>query len=389
MEEKGKTIKVLELLGLIFGLVGSGVTLISLFLPAFTMDSFLGHVETNMFKYWGVFVIIYFLILGMGIMLSLMKSGVVSIVNGSANLLFTILGLVAQNINLSNSNALVKNMVTVGAGIYFLFFASALMIASGILYLIAFNYKKAAGLPEEEAKKRATFKKVIIIVYSSIVGVVILVTGLAIIIGKVNTKKHNEMARINAEAFMECALNGDSENILSYVSDDCRDTSGFLEAYDADLLIDSFMLYYGGRTVYDSLTIATQDQIRASMDNFAVNYIESYTINSLEYDHDEEAYKISVNVVMFNEHGTSEVNVESLATARTEQYLEDNFSMLMNLMATGGEEALYMKIYEDLMPEFIEATEESWRSMGVTDAEITLTMVRTDDVYEITAIEVN
>ena len=137
MEQTEKNVKLLRLLGLIFGLVGAGIMLFSLMMDASVVNSVFGSVSVPMTKYLDGVVWVVFLFAACAIAFTLMRWDIPLTVTGSiatASSVFMIahVGSVGQD---GGKYA----TVSFGAGLIMFFLAAALMLAAGILYIIAKN----------------------------------------------------------------------------------------------------------------------------------------------------------------------------------------------------------------------------------------------------------
>ncbi len=388
MEKIKGNVKILNLLGLIFGLTGAGLTLISLVLPAYSVTTILGKTDAKLYEVLDQFVIIYIMVAGLTIMTSLLKNGVLSIISGGGSFLFTCFVMALTDGSLSKKSQLAKNVVNVDVGLYIVFFAAALILTAGILYVVASNMSKKLEFTDEEKASRKKAVKISTIVYVAVSGAVIVGTIVIIaLIGILGSSEKREIEN-QAEIFMEAALNGDEKTVNSMVTVNVKDKYGFMEAYDSELLLESFLTGLGGSSFYYRLDNETIDTLKTVTDKFGDDFIRSYEITGTKYDSSTDTGTVTVKVVMHDENGVG-IDLQDRVAKLSDGYMAMHKASVQNTYTYFGETAALAEVFDGVADDVAELLNEYFESQGTMEAVITLTFENVSGTYKVSSIEVS
>lgn len=386
MEQKTKSIKVLNLLAMIFGLCGAAFTFLSLWLPAYRVSTIVGDVNAKYYEVLHELIVIYIVIIGLTIMTSLMKTGVLSIISGSVSLIFTLFVMSTIDKNASSELSRLRTLVAVDVAFYLVIFAAILIITSGILHVVSSNIRKQVETSEDEIKADKKFKKITTIIYSSVSAVVVVGIIAFIAISSIVNSGQKKVVEQQVQKFMNAAVSGDAATVNSLVTSKPNDPSGFLEAYDPDLLVDSFIIGLGANSLGDRLTNESLGYLKDVAVTFGNDYVESYKIQSIDYDSATDTAVVTVDVVMYNEKGASSVDITSGVSDLTNSYMKHNSSVVESVYKYSGEKAAWGKVLNGIMKDAAPLLTESFKSQGVIDATLTLKLENVNGTYLISSI---
>ena len=366
--------KLLRTIALISGLVGSAFLLIMIFMNAFSATVFGTTKNMTMLSYWGDYLFIVFILIAISVAFTLLKLGALQTIHGSIIVVLSVSIFAELN---SRGNGYVG--VNIGAGTYFLLIASALVLVSGILYLVADHQDKRAGTSIERStaiKRVNLIAKIIYIVLAVLIGGIVV---LSLAFSKIGNKGYEE----TATKFMDAAVAGNIVEIKATTSDDLKDNNGFLEAFDNDIMSNSLMVGMGlGST--DSLSKDSKDELNAAMDDFAKRYVTSYEIKEVEVDSANEKATVTIKAQIQSMDIGSTMNKK--AEKISAEYTKANYDKVSNYFSTMSETKAMAKVVDDLMPQLTEAMNEAFDDAGTKDTEITLTVTKVDGKCLVTEI---
>lgn len=366
--------KLLRTIALISGLVGSAFLLIMIFMNAFSATVFGTTKNVTMLSYWGDYLFIVFILIAISVAFTLLKLGALQTIHGSIIVVLSVSIFAELN---SRGNGYVG--VNIGAGTYFLLIASALVLVSGILYLVADHQDKRVGTSIERStaiKRVNLIAKIIYIVLAVLIGGIVV---LSLAFSKIGNKGYEE----TATKFMDAAVAGNIVEIKATTSDDLKDNNGFLEAFDNDIMSNSLMVGMGlGST--DSLSKDSKDELNAAMDDFAKRYVTSYEIKEVEVDSANEKATVTIKAQIQSMDIGSTMNKK--AEKISAEYTKANYDKVSNYFSTMSETKAMAKVVDDLMPQLTEAMNEAFDEAGTKDTEITLTVTKVDGKCLVTEI---
>lgn len=414
MEQTEKNVKLLRLLGLIFGLVGAGIMLFSLLMDAYTVNAVLATASVPMTKYLEGLVWVVFLVAACAIAFSLMRWDVPLTVTGSIATVFAVIML--AHIKSNEKDGKIPVTVSYDAGIIIFFLAAALMLAAGILYIVAKNKAKKAGIPyayvldtvfgkntpvveapqesvegeiagDSEAAPVSVAaapskgKKIGIIV-GICVGAVLIIGGG--ILGTTLYYKAQEQKEATAavEEFMSSAKSYNISGINACLAEKFSDKNDFLAAYRPDQLAESNLSSAGIST--DSLSTLSYEIFKDGCVYLGKNYIKGYGIDEVTSS-GNGTYTAKVTVNVLNANDVASLFSDKCMNISVDDY-EDEIYAIMYL-ASDDEEAMEM-LYDMLIPDITDLLEEAVDEAGTVKCVLTLELSKESDGFKITKIQV-
>ena len=422
MEQTEKNVKLLRLLGMIFGLVGAGLMLFSLLMDASVVNSVFGSISVPMTKYLEGIVWVVFLIAACAIAFSLMRWDIPLTVTGSIAIAFSVFML--AHIGSAGQDGKYAT-VSFGAGLILFFLAAALMLAAGILYIVAKKKAKAAGIPYSYVldtvfgKKEAAVvapqetvegaaeaeddpavagdvsavpsapaaapskgKKIGIII-GICVGAVLIIGGG--ILGTVLYYKAQEQKEATAkvEEFMSSAQSYNISGINACLAEKYSDKNNFLLAYKPDTLAESNLDSAG--ISKDQLSTLSYELFKDGCVYLGKNYIKGYGIDEVTANSDG-TYTAKVTVTVINANDVSSGFTAKMGNISAEDY-EDEITAIMYL-ASDEDEALEM-LFDVLMPDIVDAFEDAVDGAGSVKTELIIEVSKQSDEFKVTKIVVN
>ncbi len=420
MEQTEKNVKLLRLLGLIFGLVGAGTMLFSLLMDASVVNSVFGSISVPMTKYLEGIVWVVFVIAAGAIAFTLMRWDIPLTVTGSIAIAFSVFML--AHINNAGQEGGKYATVSYGAGIILFFLAAALMLAAGILYIVAKNKAKKAGIPYSYVLDTVFGKKVpavtapqetvegaaeaevdpavagevsavpsapaaapskgkkLGIIIGICVGAVLIIGGG--ILGTTLYYKAQEQKEATAavEEFMSSAQSYNIIGINKCLADKFSDKNDFLAAYRPDQLAESNLNAAGITT--DQLSTLSYELFKDGCVYLGKNYIKGYGIDEVTANSDGTyTAKVTVNIINANDVSTG--FEDKMGKISAEDY-EDEITAIMYL-ASDEDEAMEL-LLDVLMPDIVDGFEEAVDEAGAVKFDLTLELSKESGEFKITKI---
>ena len=422
MEQTEKNVKLLRLLGLIFGLVGAGIMLFSLMMDASVVNSVFGSISVPMTKYLDGVVWVVFLFAACAIAFSLMRWDIPLTVTGSIALAFSV--FMIAHISSAGQEGGKYATVSFGAGLIMFFLAAALMLAAGILYIIAKNKAKKAGIPysyvldtvfgkkdpavtapqetvegaaeaEDESATAGDVSAVpsapaaapskgkkLGIIIGICVGAVLIIGGG--ILGTTLYYKAQEQKEATAavEEFMSSAQSYNIIGINKCLAEKFSDKNDFLAAYRPDQLAESNLSSAGIST--DSLSTLSYEIFKDGCAYLGKNYIKGYGIDEVTANSDG-SYTAKVKVTMIDPNDVASLFSDKCNNLSADDY-EDEINAIMYL-ASDEEEAVEM-LYDLLIPDIADLLKDSVDEAGTVKCELLIDVSKESGEFKVTKIQI-
>ena len=367
-----------------------------------------------MTKYLEGVVWVVFLIAACAIAFSLMRWDIPLTVTGSIAIAFSVFML--AHIGSAGQEGGKYATVSFGAGLILFFLAAALMLAAGILYIVAKSKAKKAGIPYSyvgdkifgksapvveapqetvegesagdadaapvptaNAAAPSKGKKIGIIV-GICLGLVLIVGGG--IFGTVLYYKAQELKEATAvvEEFMSSAKSYNISGINSCLAEKYSDKNEFLIAYKPDKLAESNLESAGLST--DQVSALSYELFKDGCVYLGKNYIKGYGIDEVTSTGDG-VYTAKVTVTVIDANDVSSGFTDKMANISAEDY-EDEITAIMYL-ASDEDEAMEMLI-DVLMPDIVDSFKDAVDDAGSVKTELTIEVSKQSGEFKVTKI---
>lgn len=229
--------KTLSMVAMILGLAGSA-SLLSSLLGEFGSATvpIIGKYSVSIASYLDKMVILVVLLAGLSIAASLLKYSILQTVTGSITGGWIAYMMCDLHNRASTSEVSGWVDINFGLGTYLFILAACLMLASGVLFIVA--GKKSKTHATEEEKKPPKSKKAEIII-SICLGVLIF-CGIGVFIFFKSFQGTKEAKAVVGD-FLNAAIHYEVDSMKSYLSSDVNDKNGLMEAYNPDIMSKSFL----------------------------------------------------------------------------------------------------------------------------------------------------
>ena len=372
--------KIMRLVAMIIGLVGSALLLSSLLGEfASTTAPIIGKYSISVSNYLDKLTIVVVLLAGFSIAASLLKYSILQIVTGT--LTGAWIGYSMWDIQSKASTSEISSLIDInfGIGTYLFICAACLMLASGIVYIVADKKAKAiAPVVEKVSPKR---KKAEIIV--SICLGVLVICGLGIFIFIRSFQGTKEATAVVGD-FMNAAIRYEVDSMKSYLSSDVNDKNGFMEAYTPDTMKNAFLDTIGVRSF--SLKDEQMAAIKQTGVLFGKNYLKQYAVKSVNKNSDG-TFTVKATAFIINMSTTSE-QIQKKSAERIVAY-ENKYPEVMDYIRqfydTDEEVARFMTLY--LFDDMCSIINDAITSAGSMETEFTFVVKKIDGSYKITEID--
>ena len=372
--------KIMRLVAMIIGLVGSALLLSSLLGEfASTTAPIIGKYSISVSNYLDKLTIVVVLLAGFSIAASLLKYSILQIVTGT--LTGAWIGYSMWDIQSKASTSEISGLIDInfGIGTYLFICAACLMLASGIVYIVADKKAKAiAPVVEKVSPKR---KKAEIIV--SICLGVLVICGLGIFIF-IRSFQGTKEAKTVVGNFMNAAIHYEVDTMKSYLSSDVNDKNGLMEAYTPYTMRGAFLNVIGVR--WDSLKEKQKTAIDQTGVLFGKNYLKNYDVTGVTKNSDG-SFTVKAKGSIINMSTTSE-QIQKKSAEKIAAYA-DKYPEIMEYIRevyyTDEEVARFMALY--LFDDMCSIINDAITSAGSMETEFTFVVKKIDGSYKITEID--
>ena len=372
--------KIMRLVAMIIGLVGSALLLSSLLGEfASTTAPIIGKYSISVSNYLDKLTIVVVLLAGFSIAASLLKYSILQIVTGT--LTGAWIGYSMWDIQSKASTSEISSLIDInfGIGTYLFICAACLMLASGIVYIVADKKAKAiAPVVEKVSPKR---KKAEIIV--SICLGVLVICGLGIFIF-IRSFQGTKEAKTVVGNFMNAAIHYEVDTMKSYLSSDVNDKNGLMEAYTPYTMRGAFLNVIGVR--WDSLKEKQKTAIDQTGVLFGKNYLKNYDVTGVTKNSDG-SFTVKAKGSIINMSTTSE-QIQKKSAEKIAAYA-DKYPEIMEYIRevyyTDEEVARFMALY--LFDDMCSIINDAITSAGSMETEFTFVVKKIDGSYKITEID--
>ena len=371
--------KVLRLVAMILGLAGSALLLSSL-LGEFCSATLpiVGKYQVSISKYLDNMTILVVLLAGFSIVASLLRYSILQIITGSITGGW--IGYMIWEIQHRASTTEVSGFMDInfGIGTYLFILAACLILASGIIYVVAAK-RSSETIPIEE-KTGPKHKKAEITV--SICLGVLIVCGVGVFIcirGFQGTKE----AKNTVAEFMNAAIHDEISSMKGYLASDVNDKNGFMEAYDPNTMRNAFL-----NTIGVSWSLLKDEEKAAINDTgalFAKYYLKKYDVANVTKNSDG-SFTIKVNASIIDMRTTS-VQIQKRSAEIIAEYMKKYPEIAETVSSSFSEEeaAKFMAYlnFDDICP----VIDNAIRNAGSMETEFTFVVKNIDGSYKITEID--
>lgn len=180
--------------------------------------------------------------------------------------------------------------------------------------------------------------------------------------------------------FFTALTDGDWNTALSMCSEDVLAELDIMQG-------DNLEAYFYDSLGVDKEKISAEAQaaVSAFMDNITANMVQDYKINNIVVSKGEGT--ASVTVTAYDENASdpfSDPALEEKATSLMEAYTEENMDSLLQIYMTEGEEGMIIAMFNDLMPELLDAMSDVLTDLETTETTLYLKVIKVDDTWMIT-----
>ena len=372
--------KILRLVAMILGLVGSA-SLLSSLLGEFCSATvpIVGKYAVSISNYLDKMTILVVLLAGFGIASSLLRYAILQIVTGSITGIW--IGYMIWEIQNRASTSEVSGFLDVnfGIGTYLFILAACLMLASGIIYVVA--AKKAKSLVTDDEKKVPRHKKAEIIV--SICLGVLVVCGIGVFAYFRNIQGTKEAKTVVGD-FMNAAIHYEVDSMKGYLASDVNDKNGFMEAYTPDTMRNAFLKTLGVR--WGSLKDGQKEAINKTGVLFGEHYLKRYDVTSVTKNSDG-TFTVKVKAAIID-MSTANEQIQKKSAERIADYAEkypEVIDYIRQVYETDEELAKFMALY--LFEDMCSIIDNAIKSAGSMETEFTFVVKNLDGTYKITEID--
>lgn len=372
--------KIMRLVAMIIGLVGSALLLSSLLGEfASTTAPIIGKYSISVSNYLDKLTIIVVLLAGFSIAASLLKYSILQIVTGS--LTGAWIGYSMWDIQSRASTSEISGLLDInfGIGTYLFICAACLMLASGIVYIVAEKKAKAIAPVDEKASPKR--KKTEIIV--SICLGILVICGIVVFVFFRNFQGTKEAKAVVGD-FMNAAIHYEVDTMKSYLSSDVNDKNGLMEAYTPYTMRGAFLNVIGVR--WDSLKEKQKTAIDQTGVLFGKNYLKNYDVTGVTKNSDG-SFTVKAKASIINMSTTSE-QIQKKSAEKIAAYAEkypEIMEYIREIYDTDEEVARFMTLYlfDDMCP----IIDNAIRNAGSMETEFTFVVKKIDGSYKISEID--
>ena len=202
------------------------------------------------------------------------------------------------------------------------------------------------------------------------------------ILGSCGGEKDPELIIAAATGFLEGVKNADPEEIRKYSLDSVMNDED-LVVFDAAAVEESIYQSLGiGKEILDP---AVQEQISGLCERMSGSFLKDYKLGEPQIGEDGTAqieadvtFGYEVDAVLSGQEMNEKLD-EFIGT-----YQEQNKEALFDLYTKEGEEAMYRKVYNDLMPQIISALTAEMENSSPAAQKMKLTLQKKDGEWKVT-----
>lgn len=278
-------IKRFRFTGLLIGLLGGLLILSSLITEAYEISTTVGS-ASKVASGVSYFSDLKYIVIGLGLImlcLTVLRLDKVQIASGVLILGFGIFSF-HDIVNKGQSSDL---SLHIGSSIPLLIMGAALVIISGCFNMAANNVLKKASVSEDTASIKAEIKKAVPVMAGLLV---LSIIGTSVsIYSKSGTRKEAE--KVTTE-FLSAALAADHDKMVTYLSEDCNDKNGLMEAYTKGIIGSSYLSTLG--VDYSELDSAAKQAVDATETYYSQSYLHGFKITGVKTEGDD-IYVVKAN----------------------------------------------------------------------------------------------
>lgn len=372
-----KRIKTLNIVAIVLGLVGSGALLLSLLGEFCSVTApIIGTIPITMSKYLDKLIFVVFILAGLSILASFWRYAFLEITTGSITAIWAgYLIWKVQNVSTSSEySGLVS--VNYGVGVYLFVLAACLILASGIVNLVAAKNTQAT-----DVEKKANKNKRSEIIISVCLGV-LFACGIG---GTLLFNNYRKLSvKKTVSRFMNAAILYDVDSMNSLLASDANDKNGFMEAYTPDIMSNSFLSNWG--TKLSDLNSDSKAAVTETSVLFGKYYLKEYHVGDMTPNEDG-SFTVKVSASILNMR-TVDNKIQTASAEVIREYVDlhpEEITELYFELSTDSAVAKYLSV--KLIPQMCSIINSAIRDAGAMETEFTFVVKEVDGAYKIIEID--
>ena len=185
-----------------------------------------------------------------------------------------------------------------------------------------------------------------------------------------------------AETFLQAAMDCD----VDIVSSNC------LETVLTDIGLDAISPDFAEEIIYTNMQIekaSLSEEAQKAVSDFCTYYsgniIQNFTVGEVTVENN--VGYVNATVTTYSQDALSSLSGETFKnelSALMTIYQEENMQELVSISLNEGNDAMMIKIFDDLMPEIMDIMKKSYDSYTPEDINIVLTLEKTEENWIIT-----
>lgn len=186
-----------------------------------------------------------------------------------------------------------------------------------------------------------------------------------------------------AEGFLNGMVANDKEVVSQYVSEEFM-KSETMQLMDPDYLADAF--YAAMNVKKEDMNEETQKAVDAYVGEVVERAYQSFKIQDIKVQDTTAA--VTVNITLgYDPDASAQIPEETIDLIS--QYQSDHYDELVSIYTDEGENAMYRKLYNDLIPIVVGKMQEALAADTTTEEKTILTLEKVDGKWLITNLEEN
>lgn len=182
--------------------------------------------------------------------------------------------------------------------------------------------------------------------------------------------------RAAGEGMLQGWVDGDWTEISEYGTEDFLNSSK-MDNFNLERSEESFYEEIG--VAKDDLDESSQEAVTAYLEDFSKEFIESYEITDVSEDEDDGSGTVYATVVLAFDPDVIDTDDNEELQKLSDDYLAEHQDELVTVYTTEGEEGMYRKIYNDLIPDIMKVYREITDAADSYTEAVELTVEKQDD----------
>ena len=216
---------------------------------------------------------------------------------------------------------------------------------------------------------------------------ILIVLILSLALAGCGKKDPTPQIQAQATALMDAMVAGDSAKVAELVSPDLLVEGGDLDSFGGSVEDFAESLAEGiGYVDVEDLS----DEALASIEKFKTflleNLVESYELGEIKVDGDTATVEGTVNYT-FDPDKIEDVDIDSAMNDLVNAYTAEHIDELIQVLNDEGEDALSIKMLNDLIPDIFDAYSEAILELGKTSENTVMTLTNQDGSWIVTGFK--